>query len=245
MLVARDARVVAGGEPGGAERLRELEHRVEADLAVAAHARVRGAAGGVAVEEAVHDLGAEALAQVEREVRDAHAMGELARAAHGLRRAAALLAVGAGVGPQLERDRHDLVAGVERELSRGGGVDARRSWRRACGGGLASTRDGPVLRRGAERAVERVGRELGGVALRRASARRARRATSSASERHASRKRPSLDALDDGARRGRECAAAARRRSPPPLRGRPRPAPRCARGRRRVRRRPRRCAGGA
>ena len=40
VLVARDARVVAGGEPGRAERAGERQHRVEAHLAVAAHARV-------------------------------------------------------------------------------------------------------------------------------------------------------------------------------------------------------------
>ena len=73
VLVARDARVVTGGEPSGAEAVGQLEHRVEANLTVAAHARVRSAARGVAVEEVVHHLGAEALAQVERDVRDAHA----------------------------------------------------------------------------------------------------------------------------------------------------------------------------
>ena len=51
-------------------------------------------------------------------------MGERAGAGHRLRRAAAALAVGGRVGPQLERDGHHLVAGVERELRGGGAVDA-------------------------------------------------------------------------------------------------------------------------
>jgi hypothetical protein len=53
---------VAGGEPGGAERVRELEHGIEAKLAVAAHARVRRPAGGVARDEVVDHFGAKALA---------------------------------------------------------------------------------------------------------------------------------------------------------------------------------------
>jgi hypothetical protein len=119
VLVAGDTRVVPGGEPRGAERAGQLEHGVEAHLAVAAHARVGRAPGGVALEEAIDHLGPEALAQVERYVRDAHAVGELPRSPDRLGRAARLVAVGRGIGPQLERDGHDLVAGVEREL-RGG-----------------------------------------------------------------------------------------------------------------------------
>jgi hypothetical protein len=116
MLVAGDARVVTGGEPGRAQRVGQLQHGVEAHLTVAAHARVRRAARCVAVQEAVDDLSPEALAQVERDVRDAHAVGEVASAAHRLGRAAALLTVGAGIRPELEGDRDDLVPGVQREL---------------------------------------------------------------------------------------------------------------------------------
>ena len=121
--IARDAGVVTGREPGGAERVRELEHRVEAHLTVAANARVRGQAGRVAVEELVDNAGAKALAQVERQVREPHVVGQPAGAEHGLRRAAALVPIRGGVGPQLERDGDHLVARVERELRGGRAVD--------------------------------------------------------------------------------------------------------------------------
>ena len=165
MLVARDARVVAGGELRGAERAGDREHRVEADVAVAAHARVGRAALGVALQEVVHDLGAEALAQVEREVRDAHAVGERAGAGHGLGRAAAELAVGGRVGPQLERHGDHLVARVERELRSGGRVHpaAHRDERAPRAG---RERGRAVARGGAECAVEGVGGQLGCVARR-------------------------------------------------------------------------------
>ena len=117
-----------------------------------------------------------------------------------------LLAVGGRVGPQLERDRHDLVAGVERELGGGGGVDAA-----AHGDERAPRarrdRHGRVLRGRAERAVQRVGGELGGVALRRRqAAERARRSPRPRAARV--EERPALDALHDRARRGRSRAAA-------------------------------------
>jgi hypothetical protein len=57
---------VPGGEPSRPERVSELQHRVEAHLAVTAHARVRRATGGVARDEAVDHLGAKTLTQVER-----------------------------------------------------------------------------------------------------------------------------------------------------------------------------------
>jgi hypothetical protein len=157
---------VAGGQAGGAEVLGEVQHRVEADAAVAAHARVRGAAGGVAVDEGVDHIGAEALAQIEREVRDAHAMSERAGSGHRLRRAAGARAVGAGVGPELERDRHDLVASVERQLRGGGAVDAAAHGDERAPRALLQA-DRASLRGRAQRPVQRVGRQLGGVALRR------------------------------------------------------------------------------
>src|ERR1700679_1191637 len=59
-------------------------------------------------QPAIYHAGAELLAQVDREVREAHAMGDIARGAHRLRRAAAALAVVLRVSPPLERPRHRL-----------------------------------------------------------------------------------------------------------------------------------------
>jgi hypothetical protein len=66
------AGVVAGRELGGAEAAGEVEHGVEAHVAVAAHARVGRQPVRVLVEPRGHDARAELLAQVEREVRQAH-----------------------------------------------------------------------------------------------------------------------------------------------------------------------------
>ena len=139
VLVARDARVVTCSKASGAEEVGQLEHRVKTNLTVAAHARVRSAAGGVAVEEVVHHLGAEALAQVERDVRDAHA------AARG--RARRALPAGsssscrrrsrgrprARASPRLPRRRRRARAGRRRRCPR------RRSWRRGCVSSSAPT----------------------------------------------------------------------------------------------------------
>ena len=58
----------------------------------------------------VDDAGAERVAQVEREVRQAHAVGEHPRVPHRAGRAAAALGVVLGVAPQLERHARDVRA---------------------------------------------------------------------------------------------------------------------------------------
>ncbi len=70
------ARVVAGRERGAAQPLGELEHRVEPNVAVAGHARVRGLAARVAVDERLDDPFAELLAEVDREVRHAEILSD-------------------------------------------------------------------------------------------------------------------------------------------------------------------------
>ncbi len=157
------ARVVARGERVRAEPRAELEHRVEAHVAVAADAGVGREARGVLGEPAVHHARAELRAQVDREMWHAETVREAPRGAHGLRGAAALLAVVLRVGPQLERTAHRLVpfARDEQRGDRAVHAAAHRDERAARGlldGGLASGR--------AERAVQRIGGELGGVHLR-------------------------------------------------------------------------------
>ena len=97
ILVLGRAGVVTGGQPVGPEPLGQREHRVQAHVAVAAHARVGGLARRVAVDERLHDPGAEGLAQVQGEVRHAHPVREGARLGHGAGRAAAALCVVLGV----------------------------------------------------------------------------------------------------------------------------------------------------
>src|SRR3712207_6976120 len=52
-------RVVAGGQVGGAHVSREVEHGVEANVAVAQDARIRSLPRRVAVQERLNDTGAE------------------------------------------------------------------------------------------------------------------------------------------------------------------------------------------
>ena len=119
-------------------------------------------------------------------MRDAHAVGQLARAQDRARRAAAALGVGGRVGPELERHRHHVVTGVDRQLRRGGAVHAaahrhqRPARTRAPGAARRRARRRPA--RGAER--PRRARRRGGW---RAAARRARPPRRSAVSRAAAR----------------------------------------------------------
>ena len=153
--VGRAARVVAGGQRGGAEAVGEVDHRVEADVAVAAHARVRRQARGVLGQPRLDDAGAEAVAQVEREVREAHAVGDRARRAHGAGRAAGGLGVVLGVAPQLERDGDDLVVGAGAAGRRRPRCRRRPTSRPACGRPTARRRPRGRPRRRAPGAARR------------------------------------------------------------------------------------------
>ena len=109
-------------------------------------------------EPRLDDAVAELRAQVEREVRQAELVRERPRAAHGLRRAAAALAVVPGVRPQLERDGDGALAAEHR---RDGAVDAAAHRDEHAAGAALERRVG--ARGGPERPVQRVRRELGGV----------------------------------------------------------------------------------
>src|SRR5581483_10780570 len=91
--------------------------------------------------------------------------GERAGAADGLGGAAAALAVVLGVGPELERDGDHVLAGAGGEQRGDGAVDAAAHCdERALARGGGRER-GARAGAGAERAVQGVGGELGGVAL--------------------------------------------------------------------------------
>jgi hypothetical protein len=156
------ARVVAGRQRRRAEPVGEAEHRVEADVAVAAHAGVRRQPVGVPAQPGSDDPVAELVAQVEREMRQAELVREPPGTAHRSGRAAGGLPVVVGVGPQLER--HGYRTRVRLAEQRGDrAVDAaghrdERALR-------VSRQRSPGACRGAERAVQRVGDEIGGVQL--------------------------------------------------------------------------------
>ncbi len=115
---------MTGHQGAGADAVGELEHGVDPHVAVADHARVRGGAGAIAVDECAHDLGAEALLEVERQVRDAELMRDAARTEDGKGRAAALRGVRALVGPELDGDGHDLRPALALAQRSDGRVDA-------------------------------------------------------------------------------------------------------------------------
>ena len=148
-----DARVVAGPEDVGTGPRGEGDEDVEAERSVAAHARVRRQALRVALDERLDDLGAELLAQIERDVRQPEPVAGLARGDDGVGRAAGALGARAGrVEPEAERDA-DRVRG--RAQQGHGAVDA------------AAHRDrdpaGPV--RGREHGRDRVRERVGGERL--------------------------------------------------------------------------------
>ena len=134
--VVRPAGVVARGQVGGAEAVRQVEHRVQAHVAVAADARVRRLPRRVAGQERVDDAGPERLAQVERQVRQPHPVRERAGDPHGVGRAARRLGVVLRVRPQLERHRHRL-ARVRGPAARPPRCPRRRSWPPACARGTS------------------------------------------------------------------------------------------------------------
>jgi len=106
--VLAEPRVVAGREVGGAEPVRQVDHRVQAHMPVAADARVGRLPRPVAGQERVDHARAELLAQVERQVRQPHPVRQSAREPDGIRRAARRRGVVLRIGPQLQRDRHDV-----------------------------------------------------------------------------------------------------------------------------------------
>ena len=122
VAVVDDPGVVPGREPAGAEPVGEGDHRVDPQLAVAEHARVRGAPLRVAAQERTDHAGAELVLQVQGQMRDPERVGDPPGAEHRLGRAAAALAVGALVGPELERHRDDLAPGLALAQRRDGGV---------------------------------------------------------------------------------------------------------------------------
>ena len=108
-------RVVAGGERRRAPSASaSVEHRVQAHVAVAADARVRGLPRRVAGQERLDDARAELRPQVEREVREAHAV----RDRRASRTASARAAGGGGVvlvvAPELQRHRDGVLADEQR-----------------------------------------------------------------------------------------------------------------------------------
>jgi hypothetical protein len=92
---------MAGHQRRRADPVGEGDHRVDAELAVAEHAWVRGAPLCVSAQERTDHAGPELRLEVEGEMRDPERVGHLARAQNRLGGATAPLPVGALVRPQL------------------------------------------------------------------------------------------------------------------------------------------------
>ena len=145
----RDPRVVTRGQVVGAETRGEVEHRVEANVAVAAHARVGGLSGGERGDERLDHAGAELVAEIDREVWKAHRVRQRPRLRDRGGRAAAALGVVLVIGPQLERDRdglaiaralkrrHRAIDAAAHRDERAAGVGPTRSGRRRQAGAVA------------------------------------------------------------------------------------------------------------
>ena len=123
---------------------------------------VRREAGGVLGQPRLGDAGAELLAEVEREVQEVHAVREPARRAHG-GRAAGALGVVVGIRPELERHRRQVAPVAGREQRGMTALSAAAHGDEHAVGALREHRVGAD--RLAERAVQRVGREVGRVEL--------------------------------------------------------------------------------
>jgi hypothetical protein len=77
--VERDPCVVTGRDDPGAEVLGQGQELAQLDRSVAGHARARGGAGQVSIDEGRHDLALEELASIERVMGDAEVIGDQAR----------------------------------------------------------------------------------------------------------------------------------------------------------------------
>ena len=121
-----DLRVVAGGDGVEPERERLLEQGGELDALVAAHARVRRAAGRVLGDEVVDDIGLEPLGEVPHVIGNAEHVGGALRV-HGVFDRAAAAAAGAqGARVAAEREVHadHFMPGFDGARGSDGAVDA-------------------------------------------------------------------------------------------------------------------------
>ena len=97
------------------------------------------APGLVVVEEGLHDDLAEAVARVERDVRDPERVAGRARAPHGVGRAAGARGVRCvGIDPEAQRDADGGIAAIDDALQRDGRVDAARHGDGGPGAGAAA-----------------------------------------------------------------------------------------------------------
>ncbi len=155
------ASVVAGRERLAPQAVGQLEHRIQTHVAVAPHARIRGLALGVTGDERLDNAGAKLLAQVDREMRQAHRVRKPAGLGHRRRRAAAALRIVLDVGPELERDgggRARLAA-----QQRGHGTVDATAHRDERSSARRRPQRRPRACRGAQRSRQRIAGNLGGM----------------------------------------------------------------------------------
>jgi len=118
-----DSREMAGGDVIRAELTGAVNQPAKLEILIAHHARIRRAAGLVFVGKVADDVLLEFRRLINQVIRDAKRVADGAGIGNGLRAATLVLgAVHAILRPELERDADDLVALLEQQRCRGGGV---------------------------------------------------------------------------------------------------------------------------
>ena len=119
------SRKMSRGNEIRAELVRAVNEPAEFQILIAHHARIRRAAGLVFVGKVLDDVLLEFRRLVNEIIRDVELVADGARVGDGLRAAAFVLrAVHAILRPELERDADDLVALLEQQRRRGGGINS-------------------------------------------------------------------------------------------------------------------------
>lgn len=114
---------MTGGDEIRAELIRAVNEPAKLQILIAHDARVRRAAGLVFVGEVLDDVLLKICRFIHEVIRDIEIVADAARIGHGLRAAAFVFgAVHAVLGPELERDADDIVALLNEQGGRGGGI---------------------------------------------------------------------------------------------------------------------------
>ena len=114
---------MAGGDVLRPQLIRPVNQPAKLEILIAHHTRVRRAPGLVFVRKVVDDVLLKFRRLVDQVIRNAQLVADGARIGDGLRAAALVLGtVHAVLRPELERDADNIVALLQQQCRRGGGV---------------------------------------------------------------------------------------------------------------------------